>query len=127
MKKEAKILRQKAVASLILSIEHFNRPSDTGRTEAVLILLDHAFEMLLKAAILHRGGSIREKGAKQTIGFDHCVRKSLSDGTLRFLDEEEALLLQAINGLRDAAQHHIVDISEAHLYIQAQAGLGIFS
>ena len=51
---------KKATDSLILAIEHFNRPIDRGRVSAVLILLDHAFEMLLKAAILHRGGRIRE-------------------------------------------------------------------
>lgn len=62
MKKEAKILLEKAVNSLILSVEHFNRPWDQGRVEAVLILLDHAFEMLLKAAILHRGEDTRGQG-----------------------------------------------------------------
>ena len=126
MKKEVKLLRQKAITSLILSIEHFNRPSDIGRVEAVLIFLDHSFEMLLKAGILHKGGQIREKGAKQTFGFDHCVRKAVSDGNIKFLESEQALLLQGINGLRDAAQHHLVDVSEPHLYLQAQAGLSVF-
>jgi len=126
LKKEAKLLLGKAVSSLILSVEHFNRPWDQGRVEAVLILLDHSFEMLLKAAILHKGGKIREPRAKQTIGFDACIRKALSDGKLQFLSEERALLLQAINSLRDAAQHHLVDISEQHLYIHAQAGLTLF-
>ncbi len=126
MKKEAKILLEKAVNSLILSVEHFNRPWDQGRVEAVLILLDHAFEMLLKAAILHRGGRIREAKAKQTIGFDKCVRLAMSDGNIKFLTQEQALLLQTINSLRDAAYHHFVDISEQHLYLQAQAGLTLF-
>jgi hypothetical protein len=126
MKKETSILFNKALNSLILSVEHFNRPWDKGRTEAILIFLDHSFEMLLKAAILHRGGRIREKRAKQTIGFDGCVRKALSDGSVRFLTNEEALSLQAINSLRDAAQHHIVNLSEQHLYLHAQSGLTIF-
>jgi hypothetical protein len=126
MKKEARILLDKAIASLIISVEHFNRPSDLGRVDAVLILMDHAFEMLLKAAILHRGGRIREPRAKMTIGFDHSVRVGLSDGAVRFLTEEDALLIQTNNGLRDAAQHHLLDISEQHLYIQAQAGLTLF-
>jgi hypothetical protein len=126
MKKEAKILAGKAIASLIISTEHFNRPSDTGRIESVLILMDHAFEMLLKAAILHKGGRIREPDAKQTIGFDHCVRVGLSDGKVKFLTDEDALTLQSINSLRDAAQHHILDISEQLLYIQCQAGLSLF-
>jgi hypothetical protein len=41
--------------SLLLSIEVFNRPQERGRTATTLILLDHSFEMLLKAGILHRG------------------------------------------------------------------------
>lgn len=126
MKKEVKILRSKAVESLILSIELFNRPSDSGRTHGVLIFLDHAFEMLFKAVILHRGGRIRELRAKQTIGFDAAVRKGLSDAKIKFLAENQALTVQMINSLRDAAQHHMLDISEQHLYIQAQAGLSLF-
>jgi hypothetical protein len=99
MKREAKLLLAKACDSLILSIELFNRPYERGRISASLIHLDHGFEMLLKASILHRGGRIREKREKQTIGFDACVRRSLSDGTIRFLTEEQALVLQTINSV----------------------------
>ena len=103
MKKEIRRLREKAVNALVLSIEHFNRPWNRGRTEAVLILLDHSFEMLLKAAIRHRGGKMRKTRAKQTIGFEACVRKGLTNANLKFLTDEQALTLQTINGLRDAA------------------------
>ena len=123
MKKEAKILVGKAINSLILSIEHFNRPWDQGRPETVLILLDHAFELLLKAAILHRGGKIRKKRENQTIGFDECIRVAIP---LKIIDTEQALTLQTINSLRDAAQHYILQISEQLLYFQAQMGLTLF-
>lgn len=126
MRKEVRLLCSKAIESLVLSIELFNRPSDAGRTHGVLIFLDHGFEMLFKAAILHRGGRIREPRAKQTIGFDACVRKALSDSRVKFLNETQALTVQMINSLRDAAQHHLLDISEQHLYIQSQAGLSLF-
>ena len=126
MKREAKLLLQKACDSLVLSIEFFNRPYDRGRESASLIQLDHAFEMLLKAAILHRGGRIREKRARETIGFDACVRRALSDGGIRFLTAEQALVLQTINGLRDAAQHHLLDISEGQLYVHVQSGVTLF-
>ena len=112
MKREARLLLGKACDSLMLSIEFFNRPHDLGRTTTTLILLDHAFEMLLKASIVHRGGRIREKRANETMGFDKCVRCALSEGKIRFLTEEQALSLQGINNLRDAAQHHLLDISE---------------
>lgn len=126
MKKEARLLMEKGVNSLVLGIEHFNRPSDRGRTESVLIFLDHSFEMLLKASLLHRGGKIREPRAKQTIGFDACVRRALSDGSVKFLTREQALTLQSINSLRDAAQHHLVDLSEQHLYLHAQSAVTLF-
>jgi hypothetical protein len=126
MRKEARLLRVKATESLVLSIELFNRPNDSGRVHAVLILLDHALEMLFKAAIVHRGGRIREPRSKQTIGFDACVRRGLSDASIKFLGENQALTAQMINSLRDAAQHHLLYISEGHLFIQAQAGLTLF-
>jgi hypothetical protein len=126
MKREALLLLEKASDSLLLSVELFNRPQDRGRVSATLIQLDHAFEMLLKAAIIHRGGRIREKRAKETIGFDACVRRGLSDGRVRFLTEEQALTLQTINGLRDAAQHHLLEISEGQLYIHMQSGVTLF-
>jgi hypothetical protein len=50
MKREARLLLEKACDSLLLSIELFNRPHDRGRVTGTLIQLDHAFEMLLKAA-----------------------------------------------------------------------------
>lgn len=126
MRREPRLLLEKGCDALVLSIELFNRPHDRGRISGTLIHLDHAFEMLLKACILHRGGRIREKRGKETIGFDACVRRSLSDGSIRFLEDEQALVLQTINGLRDAAQHHLLDISEGQLYVHVQSGVTLF-
>lgn len=126
MKREAKLLLEKACDALVLSIELFNRPHDRGRISSTLIQLDHGFEMLMKASLLHRGGRIREKRAKETIGFDLCVRRSVSDGKIKYLKEEQALVLQTINGLRDAAQHHLLDISEGQLYVIVQSGVTLF-
>jgi len=126
MKREANLLLEKACDSLVLSIELFNRPHDRGRVSSTLIHLDHGFEMLMKAAILHCGGRIRDKRAKETIGFDACVRRSLSDGTITYLTKEQALVMQTINGLRDAAQHHLLDISEGQLYVHVQSGVTLF-
>lgn len=126
MRKEAKHLYQKAIDSLTLSIELFNRPNDCGRIHGVLIFMDHSFEMLLKASIIHKGGKIKDKGAKETIGFSACLRKGLSDNAIKFLSDTDVLTLQIINGLRDAAQHYTLEMSEQYLYFQAQAGLTLF-
>ena len=77
MKREARLLLDKASASVLLSIEFFNRPHDRGRVSSTLILLDHAFEMLLKAALVHRGGRIRERRARETIGVASVERGRL--------------------------------------------------
>lgn len=126
MKKQASLLLEKSIDSLVLSIEHFNRPWDRGRPEAVLILLDRAFELMLKAAILHKGGKIREPYARETIGFDKCVRKCLTDATVSCLTEEQALTMQILNSLRDAAQHDIIELSEQELYMYSQAGVTVY-
>lgn len=126
MKRESRLLLEKGTDSLLVSIELFNRPHDRGRVSGTLILLNHAFEMLLKAAIVHRGGRIREKRERQTIGFDTCVRRGVSVARIRFLTEEQALVLQSINGHRDAAQHDLLEISEGQLYLHAQAGVTLF-
>ena len=126
MKRETKLLFEKACDALVLSIELFNRPHDRGRVSATLIQLDHGFEMLLKAAILHRGGRIRNSEDEQTIGFATCVGRGLSDGNIKFLTHEQAITLRAINDLRDAAQHHLLDISEGQLYVHIQSGITLF-
>lgn len=126
MRREAKVLLSKATDSILLGIEHFNRPWDRGRHEAVLIFIDRGFELLLKAVIVVRGGRIRERRAKETIGFDACVRKCISDAQTKCISGEEALTIQIVNSLRDAAQHYVLDISEQQLYIYIQSGLTLF-
>lgn len=126
MKKRARLMFDKSVDSLVLAIEHFNRPWDRGRSEAVLILLDRAFELLLKAIILHKGGKIREPYAKETIGHEKCVRKCLTDEKVRCLTQDQGLTIQIINSFRDAAQHDIVELSEQELYMYSQAGVTLY-
>jgi hypothetical protein len=128
VRKEAKTLHGKAVDSLVIAVDHFNRAWDRGRTEAVLIMLDRAFELLLKAIIIHKGGDIRN-GAREgtTIGFDQCLRRCLSDVNLKCLNEDEVVALQSMNALRDAAQHHMIEVSEEHLYVYAQSGITLFA
>lgn len=115
---------KRANDSLVLSIELFNRPWDRGRLEAFLILFDHSFELLLKSAIAHKGGKISKKGKNETIGFDQCIKSAIG---YKIITEEQALTLQTINGLRDAAQHYFLELSEHHLYLHAQSGFTLYS
>ncbi len=127
MKREAKLLLDRAIDSLLLSIEHFNRPWDRGRVESVLIFLDHSFELLLKSNIVHKGGSIRAPGTKETIGFKRCVNKCVSDEQLKCLSEDQAITIRILNDFRDAAYHHVLYISEQMLYVHTQAGVATFA
>lgn len=120
-----------SINSFRIAVELFNRPFDNGRTEGVLILLDHSFEMLLKAAILRRGGEIRaDDGSGQTISLEKCVKRC-RDGTrnnqrIQCLSNSEAAAILSLNNLRDYAQHEQVDVREQQLYLQSRQCTDIF-
>jgi hypothetical protein len=58
---------------------------------------------------------------------EKCVRKCVSDASIKCLDEEQAITIQIVNSLRDAAQHYILYISEQQLYMFSQAGLTLYA
>jgi hypothetical protein len=90
-------------------------------------MLDRAFELLLKAIIVHRGRSIRDKNKIGiTIGFDQCLRKCLSEAAVKCISEDDSVSLQSLNALRDAAQHYMIEGCEDQLYVYAQAGVTLF-
>jgi len=125
MKRKTKKFLEKSINSLLLSIELFNRPYDSGRIEAVFIMLDHAFEMLMKAIIYEETGKIRERRDKYNYGFKKCV--NILKDTLRIIDENQAMTLNLINDLRDNAVHHLVELSEQSFYFHTQAGITLFN
>ena len=69
-KRDVAELKKRAINSLVLGIELFNRPHEDGRPEGTLILLHHAFEMILKAVIKDKTGTVHAKGEKYSYGFD---------------------------------------------------------
>lgn len=124
LKKNVTPLIDRAIDSLTLSIELFNRPAETGRHHSVLILLQHAFEMLLKATILQRTGSIHAKGEKYTYSFDKCL--TVMSQELKILKEDERATLSILDAQRDQAAHYYIEISEDVLYVHAQSGATLF-
>lgn len=123
-KRDVAELKTRALNSLILAIELFNRPHDAGRPEAVLILLHHSFEMLLKALIKNRTGSVHDKGEKYSYSFDRCLETAQKD--LGALTADERATLSILDAHRDTAVHYFQDISEDLLYLQAQASVTLF-
>ena len=102
----------------------FNRPHDIGRAEAILIFLHHAFEMVLKAAIMDRTGTIHEKEGRYSYGFDKCL--SVAQSELSLISANESNTLSILDTLRDTSIHYYQEISEDLLYIQAQAAVTLF-
>jgi hypothetical protein len=123
MKRRTRLLKHTAIESLTLSIEVFNRPSPTARTQGVLLSLQHSFEMLFKAAIWEDRGRIEPKGG----GNSHSLRECL--GILRGMgqiSEDEAIVAATIAGHRDAVQHQGAAVTEERLYLDAASGLRLF-
>jgi hypothetical protein len=110
---------------LLLGIELFNKPSDTARVEGVLLLLDHSFEMLLKAVVFAKTGKIKSAGDKFNYAFEKCL--NICQSQLTLVDADQALVLKNLNGFRDAAMHDLVDISEGLLYSHAQSAIQIYA
>ncbi|MBI4028200.1 MAG: hypothetical protein HY360_24660 [Verrucomicrobia bacterium] len=105
-------------------MELFNRPSDIARQEGVLLLLTHAFEMLLKGVVLEKTGRIRSPRDRYNYGFEKCL--NIVQDQLSLVDKDEVLILKNLNGFRDAAAHDLVEMSEGLLYGHAQSALNIF-
>ncbi len=123
MKRKTRLLLERSVNSLVLGIELFNRPSDRGRVESVVMLLDHSFEMLLKSAIFEKTGRIRAPRERFNYTFDKCI--DICRSRLGALSDDEALILQNLNGFRDAATHDVLIIDEGLLYSHVQSAVNI--
>ena len=129
---EAENYKVTATSSFKLAVEIFNRPQDEGRVEAVLIHLNHAFEMLLKGSILKNGATIRdEDGEGNTLRFEECVNRcrygDRDNQDLIVLSESEGAVLLTINHQRDFAEHEQVLINEQQLFLQARQAVNIFA
>lgn len=125
LKQEARVLQRKSVASLTVAMTAFNSPVDTGRATQVLLHLQHAFEMLLKAALVQHGARVFDDALGRSIGFEGCVRQAEQHPAIK-LSREDAGLLRAIDALRDDEQHWFNEVSEQLLYLHARGGVTLF-
>jgi hypothetical protein len=123
LRREARILKLKSIRSLRRSAEAFNSFDDEGRVTAVLLHLQHAFEMLLKAALVDRRLSVFDEAQGKSIGFNRCVNLS---GEHLGVTESEAGLLRAVDALRDQEQHWFAEVSEGLLYAHVRAAVTLF-
>jgi hypothetical protein len=117
-------LRSKAIESLILAIEVFNRPTEVARTDSTLILLHHSFEMLLKSLIAERTGTVIDEDRRYSYAFDTCLR--IAEQDLKIITKDERRFLSTLDNLRDSAMHYYQAVSEQILYIHAQGSVSLF-
>lgn len=115
----------RALSSIQLAIEHFNRPHDEGRQEAVLHFSLHAHEMLTKATLLARGARIQERRDSKTVSFARSLNLLDNSGE-KVIDDDDKLSLLALSTVRDAAQHSIVELSEQELFLHSRVALEVF-
>ncbi|WP_298207716.1 DUF3644 domain-containing protein [Ferrimicrobium sp.] len=125
MRSTAKILRDKAFSSMRTAMTAFNDPCDDGRPTVVLLHLQHAFEMLLKAALVQGGAKVFDKNSGRSIGFEAAINQSYQLAGFK-LTQDEAGVLRAIDALRDDEQHWFNDVSEGLLYLHARAAVTLF-
>lgn len=111
------------MASLRAVAVTFNGMSDDGRTCQVLRDLQHAFEMLLKAALVQKRVPVFDKKVGIAIGFEKCV--NLATKHLK-VSEDEAGTLRAVDALRDEEQHWMGALPEGLLYLHVRAGFTLF-
>lgn len=118
------MLKTKAICSMRTAIVAFNSPDDDGRTTTVLLHLQHAFEMLLKAGLQQSRGKVFDATTGRSIGFDKAV--SLAQNTGVKVTDFEAGTLRTIDAMRDDQQHWFTEVSEGQLYLHARAGVTLF-
>jgi hypothetical protein len=121
----AKALKGKAVSSLTRAVATYNSPYDDGRVTCVLLHLQHAFEMLLKAGLHQTNGTVFDKRTGRSITFDKAVALAQQHPKLKLTDAE-AGTARAIDAMRDDEQHWFTDVSEGQLYLHLRAGVTLF-
>lgn len=121
--RDARTLKTKALCSLRTGMQAFNSFDDDGRITTVLLHLQHACEMLLKAVLVQNQAKVFDKEAGRSISFDKCLGLCTAQFSLT---AEEAGAMRAIDSLRDAAQHWFVVVAEDLLYLNTRALITAF-
>lgn len=125
LKQDARALKGKALSSMRSAMGAFNSPHDDGRSTAVLLHFQHAFEMLLKAALVQGSVAAFNKQTGRSVSFEHAVRQCQQLPSLKISDED-AGTLRALDAMRDDEQHWLTEVDEGLLYLHARAGVTLF-
>lgn len=125
LRSSARILKRKAVFSLRSAVGAFNGLNDDGRVTSVLLHLQHAFEMLLKASLNQKQITLFDKKTGRSIGFEAVIRQAQQTTGIKLTDEE-AGTLRTIDAMRDDEQHWYNEVDEGILYVHVRAAVTLF-
>lgn len=117
------MLKRKGIASLRHAMSAFNGLDDDARNTTVLVHLQHAFEMLLKASLHERRYAVVDKTTGQSLGFKKCLNLAHSEFKL---PDATLGVLRAIDQLRDDEYHYLGLVSEGILFVHLRAAVTIF-
>ncbi len=121
--REARTLKAKSMASLRRGLSAFNSYEEDGRTTAVLLHLQHACEMLLKAILVQKRMEVFDRKSGTSIGFSRCTNLAQSAG---HITESQSGVMRAIDSLRDAEQHWLLKLDEGLMFMHARALVTVF-
>lgn len=123
---DVRTLRAKAISSLRTAVVAFNGLDDDARVTRVLLHFQHAFEMLLKGALLATGDkAVFDKRKRMAIGMEATVKRCQQQPGIKLTDEE-AGTIRVLDNLRDGEQHWHQVVEEGMLYLHARAAVTLF-
>lgn len=71
--RNAKTLSNKAIYSMRMAMSQFNSYADEGRVCSILLHLQHACEMLLKAVLVQKRARVFDEKSGRSIGFERAL------------------------------------------------------
>lgn len=104
-RREYLVLLDKAKEAAECAIDNFNRTKSPFRSEATLILLSTAWELLAKAVLVQMKESINTRQRGNTISAEVAVNKLLHK---KRIQQHESDTAQQIISLRNAAAHSVL-------------------
>ncbi len=125
LRQVARTLKAKSFTSLRTAVVTFNSPVDDGRTTTVLLHLQHAFEMLLRAGLQQGRTRVFDKRSGRAIGFERSIALAQQSARIKLTDAE-AGTLRAVDAMRDDEQHWYNDVSEGQLYLHIRAAVTLY-
>jgi hypothetical protein len=123
LRREARTLKAKALCSLRRAVIAFNSCDDDGRVTCVLLHMQHAAEILMKAILVQYRIKVFDREKQFSVGFEKCVNLATQYAKLT---PQEAGLLRAIDAFRDAEQHWMIVVPEDILFLHARGFVTTF-